>query len=101
MTGQGGVGGWEVSNQVPVLADYDAFAADPVLPGIVAAFGADWARERLHEAGRTVGSPEDDAQRRTGAAIDRAAGWRLVRAIRRSATGRRCGSAGATAMPAH
>ncbi|CAM5217766.1 Putative acyl-CoA dehydrogenase OS=Bosea thiooxidans OX=53254 GN=ARD30_05130 PE=3 SV=1 [Bosea thiooxidans] len=47
---------WQVSNQVPVLAEYDAFAADPVLPSIVAAFGADWAKERLHEAGRTVGS---------------------------------------------
>ena len=23
---------WEVTNQVPPLADYDAFAADPVLP---------------------------------------------------------------------
>ena len=47
---------WEVTNQVPVLAGYDAFAVDPVLPEIVSAFGADWARERLHEAGRTVGS---------------------------------------------
>ena len=56
MTGEGRAARWEVTNQVPVLADYDAFAADPVLPGIVTAFGADWARERLHEAGRTVGS---------------------------------------------
>lgn len=49
-------GQWEVTNQVPALADYDAFAADLVLPSIILAFGADWARERLHEAGRTVGS---------------------------------------------
>ncbi|WP_089174623.1 acyl-CoA dehydrogenase family protein [Bosea sp. AS-1] len=47
---------WEITNQVPILAGYDAFAADPALPGIVSAFGADWARERLHEAGRTIGS---------------------------------------------
>src|SRR5688572_23604192 len=47
---------WEVSNQVPPLADYDAFAADPVLPAAMAAFGADWANARLHEAGRCVGS---------------------------------------------
>jgi putative acyl-CoA dehydrogenase len=47
---------WEVTNQVPPLADYDAFAADPVLPAAMAAFGADWATERLHEAGRCVGS---------------------------------------------
>ncbi|MCA0419290.1 MAG: acyl-CoA dehydrogenase, partial [Proteobacteria bacterium] len=56
MAGPGGAESWEVTNQVPVLAEYDAFAADPVLPGIVSAFGADWTRERLHEAGRTVGS---------------------------------------------
>ena len=49
-------GVWQVTNQVPVLAGYDAFAADPVLPGIVSAFGADWASARLHDAGRTVGS---------------------------------------------
>ncbi|HEV7260900.1 MAG TPA: acyl-CoA dehydrogenase family protein [Bosea sp. (in: a-proteobacteria)] len=46
----------EVTNQVPVLADYDAFAADPVLRAAISAFGADWAGERLHEAGRCVGS---------------------------------------------
>ncbi|MFJ5370244.1 DNA alkylation response protein, partial [Bosea sp. CER48] len=56
MAKQSGDERWEVTNQVPVLADFDAFAADPVLPGIVSAFGADWSRERLHEAGRTVGS---------------------------------------------
>ncbi len=44
------------TNQVPILADYDAFGADPVLTDAIAAFDADWAAERLHEAGRTVGS---------------------------------------------
>ena len=48
----------EVTNQVPILTDYDAFAADPVLRAAVAAFDAGWASERLHEAGRTVGSAE-------------------------------------------
>lgn len=48
----------QVTNQVPPLADYDAYAADPVLPFVVAAFGADWAGERLHEAGRTVAAAQ-------------------------------------------
>jgi len=47
---------WEISNQVPVLADYDAFATDPVLRAAISTFGAEWASERLHEAGRSVGS---------------------------------------------
>jgi putative acyl-CoA dehydrogenase len=46
----------EVLNQPPPLADYDAFGSDPVLQKIVTTFGADWSRERLHEAGRAVGS---------------------------------------------
>ncbi len=46
----------EVTNQVPPLSDYDAYAADPVLSAAMAAFGADWAGERLHEAGRVVGA---------------------------------------------
>jgi putative acyl-CoA dehydrogenase len=46
----------EVLNQVPPLADYDAFASDPVLPAAIAAFGAGWAAERLHDAGRVVAS---------------------------------------------
>jgi putative acyl-CoA dehydrogenase len=58
------VAGHEVTNQVLPLADYDAYAADPVLPAIVAAFGADWAGERLHEAGRTVGAAETQEQAR-------------------------------------
>lgn len=48
--------GWQVTNQVPVLADYDAFAADPVLRAAISTFDADWAHERLHAAGRSVGS---------------------------------------------
>lgn len=47
-----------VTNQAPPLADYDAYAADPVLKGVVSAFDAGWAGERLHEAGRTVGAAE-------------------------------------------
>ncbi|RDJ27118.1 hypothetical protein DWF00_08930 [Bosea caraganae] len=46
----------EATNQVPILADYDAFGADPVLTAAIAAFDADWAGDRLHEAGRAVGS---------------------------------------------
>ncbi len=48
----------EVTNQVPPLADYDAYAADPVLPVALAAFRAGWADDLLHEAGRSVGSAE-------------------------------------------
>jgi putative acyl-CoA dehydrogenase len=48
----------QVTNQVPPLADYDAYAADPVLKAAIAAFNAGWADERLHEAGRTVGAAE-------------------------------------------
>ncbi|HEX8663161.1 MAG TPA: acyl-CoA dehydrogenase family protein [Beijerinckiaceae bacterium] len=46
----------EVLNQPPPLADYDAYATDPVLRSIVRAFGAAWAEPKLFEAGRTVGS---------------------------------------------
>jgi putative acyl-CoA dehydrogenase len=46
----------EVRNQPPPLADYDAYAADPVLRSAVKTFAADWAESRLHEAGRVVGS---------------------------------------------
>ena len=48
----------EVTNQSPALADYDAFATDPVLWSIVHTFDAAWAGDRLHEAGRTAGSAE-------------------------------------------
>src|SRR5438270_3395314 len=46
----------EVLNQPPQLSDYNAFGSDPVLQRIVASFDADWSRERLHNAGRAVGS---------------------------------------------
>jgi putative acyl-CoA dehydrogenase len=46
----------EVLNQPPPLADYDAFGSDPVVQKIVGTFEADWSRERLQEAGRSVGS---------------------------------------------
>ncbi|GAU83846.1 acyl-CoA dehydrogenase family protein [Bosea sp. BIWAKO-01] len=48
----------EVTNQVPILCDYDAFAADPVLQAAATAFDAGWASERLHAAGRIVGSAQ-------------------------------------------
>jgi len=46
----------EVMNQPPPLADYDAFGTDETLKTIVHTFGAGAWRQRLHEAGRTVGS---------------------------------------------
>ena len=46
----------EVFNQPPALADYDAYGADPVLQSVVRTLGAEWAEQKLHEAGRTVGS---------------------------------------------
>lgn len=46
----------EVFNQPPALADYDAYGADPVLQSVVKTFDSDWAGQKLHEAGRTVGS---------------------------------------------
>ena len=46
----------EVLNQPPPLADYDAYATDRTLRGIVRAFGVEWAEPRLSETGRTVGS---------------------------------------------
>ncbi len=51
-----GYGTHEVLNQSPPMADYDAYAGDPVLARIVATFGADWATPRLRAVGRTVGS---------------------------------------------
>ena len=53
-----------VTNQVPPLVDYDAYEADPVLKAVVVAFDAGWAGERLHAAGRTVGSAEVQEQAR-------------------------------------
>ena len=44
----------EVVNQPPPLVDYDAFTTDPTLGRVVETYGAQWARERLVTAGRTV-----------------------------------------------
>ena len=38
----------------PPLVDYDAFTTDPTLRRVVETYGAQWARDRLVEAGRTV-----------------------------------------------
>jgi putative acyl-CoA dehydrogenase len=46
----------EVLNQVPALADYDAFAGDPALATILKTFGADWFAPRAAEIGARVGS---------------------------------------------
>jgi putative acyl-CoA dehydrogenase len=46
----------DVLNQPPALADYDVYGSDPVLQSVTKTFGADWADQQLHEAGRTVGS---------------------------------------------
>ena len=51
-----GYGTHEVLNQSPPMADYDAYAGDPVLARIVTTFDADWATPRLRAVGRTVGS---------------------------------------------
>ena len=48
----------EVFNQPPPLADYDAYGTDPVLQQVVKTLGAGWAEQKLHEAGRTVGSAQ-------------------------------------------
>ncbi len=45
----------EVTNQPPVLVDYDV-AADPALLAGLHAFGAGWAEPELHEVGRLAGS---------------------------------------------
>ena len=46
----------DVLNQPPALADYDVYDTDPALPSVTKTFGADWAEQRLHDTGRTVGS---------------------------------------------
>jgi putative acyl-CoA dehydrogenase len=51
-----GYGTHEVSNQVPAMADYDAYSHDPALAKILATFGADWFAPQAHEIGKRVGS---------------------------------------------
>jgi putative acyl-CoA dehydrogenase len=46
----------EVLNQPPALADYDVYGSDPILQRVVKTYDAESAGERLHEAGRVVGS---------------------------------------------
>lgn len=46
----------DVLNQVPALADYDAYAGDPALATILKTFGADWFAPRAAEIGARVGS---------------------------------------------
>lgn len=46
----------EVLNQAGALADYDAYANDKPLVQAMKIFGADWADEVLHRAGRHVSS---------------------------------------------
>ncbi len=46
----------DVLNQPPALADYDVYGADPILQRVVQTYDAAWADQRLHEAGRVVGS---------------------------------------------
>ena len=45
----------EVLNQVPAMADYDAYSHDPALAKILATFGADWFAPQAHEIGKRVG----------------------------------------------
>jgi putative acyl-CoA dehydrogenase len=51
----------EVRNQPPERVGFNAFTTDPALGAAVQAFGAGWARERLHEAGALVGSAKVQA----------------------------------------
>src|SRR6516164_1315914 len=46
----------DVLNQVPALADYDAYAHDPALAKILSTFNADWAAPHANAIGKRVGS---------------------------------------------
>ena len=48
----------DVTNQPPVLADYNLYDSDPVLRAAVAREGAGWAEERLQRLGATLGSEQ-------------------------------------------
>ena len=48
----------EVLNQPPALADYDVYGSDPLLQSVVRTFDAQWAEQKLHDAGRAVGSAQ-------------------------------------------
>lgn len=51
-----------VTNQSPPLVDYNLFSTDPVLAGIVAAEGADWATDGLTAFGEHLGQADTLAQ---------------------------------------
>jgi putative acyl-CoA dehydrogenase len=48
----------EVSNQPPPLENYDAYSADPWLPGIAKRAGIEWLMDEAGDLGRFVGSAE-------------------------------------------
>jgi len=48
----------EVLNQVPALQDYNLFTSDPALSRALDREGAEWARPRLEEFGRLMGTEE-------------------------------------------
>ena len=48
----------DVYNQSGDIGDVDLFGGDAVLKDAVAAYGADWAADRLHAAGKITGSAE-------------------------------------------
>jgi putative acyl-CoA dehydrogenase len=48
----------QVTNQPPPLEDYDAYTADPWLPGIAKRAGIEWLMDEAGELGRFVGSAE-------------------------------------------
>src|ERR1700733_15831283 len=48
----------EVLNQPPALADYDVYGSAPLLQSVVRTFDAQWAEQKLHDAGRAVGSAQ-------------------------------------------
>ncbi len=51
-----GYGTHEVLNQVPAMADYNAYSRDPVLTNILATFDAGWFEPQAREIGKRVGS---------------------------------------------
>src|SRR5580704_6964627 len=46
----------DVLNQPPALADYDVYESDPVLQSVVRTFDAEWAEQKLRDAGHVIGS---------------------------------------------
>ena len=46
----------DVLNQPPALADYDVYGSDPVLQSVVRTFDAEWAEQKLRDAGQVIGS---------------------------------------------